>query len=141
MKVRTREKGLVEIFAISESADGSWEAGWEGLRRTVLGDLVSRVPRSAFNHLLNGYSGPFVCALGIAPSGALLKLPSTQCGKQRGCSLYDKRSCLVGSRKLPWCYEPAGIVNLAEGAARLASDLVFLWKQEVYVIAVFDDGA
>lgn len=141
LRVKTREKGFLEIFAFTEAADGSWETGWEGLRNTVLGGLVSRVPRSSFNHLLHGYSGPFVSALGISPAGALLKLPSAACDKQRTCALYDKRNCLVASRKLPWCYEPTGIVNLDAAAVRTASDLVFLWKQEVYVIAVYDDGA
>lgn len=139
MKARTREKGNLEIYAIAEASDGSWEPGWEDLRQTLLGKLVSRVPRSAFNHLLNGYSAPFVDALGIAPMGALQKLPSERCDKQRGCSLYDRRRCSVGSYKLPWCYEPTEIDGLAAAAKRLASDLVFLWKQEVYVVAIFDD--
>lgn len=139
LKARTREKGYLEIYAVTEASDGTWEGGWEELRCTPLGKLVSRVPRSAFNHLLHGYSGPFMEALGIGPQGALLKLPSTRCDKQSGCTLYDKRRCLVGSPKLPWCYEPAGIKDLSAGAKRTGSDLVFLWKQEVYVIAVFDD--
>ena len=139
LKAKTREKGYLEVYAVTEAADGTWEGGWEQLRITLLGGLLSRVPRSAFNHLLNGYSGPFVASLGISPAGALLKLPSARCDKQRECTLYDRRRCSVGSAKLPWCYEPAAIEGLPASAARLASDLVFLWKQEVYVIAVFDD--
>jgi hypothetical protein len=139
LKAKTREKGVLELYAITEAPDGTWETGWEELRGTVLGGLVSRVPRSAFNHLLNGFSAPFTEALGIAPSGALVKLPSERCDKQRGCVLYDRRKCVVGSRKLPWCYEPAGIDGIDAVTRRTASDLVFLWKQEVYVVAVFDD--
>lgn len=139
LKAKTREKGLLEIFAITEAADGTWEAGWEDLRRSLLGSLVSRVPRSTYNHLLHGFSAPFIEALGISPGGALQKLPSTQCDKQRVCALYQKRICHVGSRKLPWCYEPAGFDDLVPAARRIASDLVNLWKQEVYVIAVFGD--
>lgn len=139
LKARTLEKGLLEIFAITEAADGTWEAGWEDLRRTVLGSLVSRVPRSTYNHLLNGYSAPFISMLGIPPQGALQKLPSERCDKQPSCTLYQKRICFVGSRKLPWCYEPTGIEGLVPAAMRIAGDLVFLWKQEVYVVAVFDD--
>lgn len=139
LKVRTHEKGVVEIFAFTESHDGSWEGGWEGLRNTLLGRLISRVPRSSFGHLLNGYSGPFVSALGIPPAGALLKLPSPLCDKQNRCSLYQKRICWVGSRKLPWCYEPHRIDGLEPAAKPIAGEVVFLWKQEVYVVAIFDD--
>jgi hypothetical protein len=88
---------------------------------------------------LNGYSSPFVAALGISTEGALQKLPSEKCDKQRICPLYQPRVCRVGSLKLPWCYEPAGFDGLTAAAKRLAGDLVFLWKEQVYVIAVFDD--
>lgn len=139
LKVPTREKGRLEVYAITEAGDGTWEASWDDLRTTLLGELISRVPRSAYDHLLNGYSAPFINALGISPEGALQKLPSTVCDKQRECTLYQKRTCWVGSGKLPWCYEPAGLPELSAAAKRTASDLVFLWREQVYVIAVFDD--
>src|SRR5262245_55173570 len=98
MRVPTKEKGRLEIFSFDEDADGGWEDDWETLRGTVLGGLISRIPRTSLNHLLNGYSAPFVQALGIPPHGALQKLPSKACDKQRGCSLYQRRICVVESR-------------------------------------------
>ena len=139
LKIPTREKGRLEIYAIVEDSHGAWEADWNSLRSTPLGRLISRVPRSAFNHLLNGYSQPFVDALGLPPQGALSKLPSTRCHKQQGCSLYQKRICITTSSKLPWCYEPAGLNEVDSATRKVASDLVFLWKEEVYVVAVYDD--
>ena len=140
LKALTNEKGPLEIYAITEGADGRWEEGWEEIQATLLGRLISRVPRSAFNHLLNGDSQPFIAILGMPPVGALLKLPSTACAKQRGCALYQKRTCFVGSPKLPWCYEPAGFDAMTSSARKMASDLIFLWKEQVYVIAVYDDS-
>lgn len=139
LKVKTRERGFLEVYAIAESPEGQWEVGWENLRTTLFGQLISRVPRSKFNHVLNGFSQPFVDALGIPPEGALLKLPSSECAKQRGCSLYQKRLCVLGCKKLPWCYEPAGFDDFGSPTRRMASELIFLWKEGVYVIAVYDD--
>jgi len=139
LKVATREKGLLDILAVTEGTDGKWEHDWEKLRGTILEKCISRVPRSAFNHVLNGFSEPFIEALGIPPEGALLKLPSQLCAKQQVCSLYQRRLCFVSCKKLPWCYEPAGFGSLEATAQRTASELVFLWKDGVYVIAVYDD--
>lgn len=139
LKVKTTEKGFLEVYVITESPEGKWELGWENLRSTFIGRLISRVPRSVFNHVLNGYSQPFVDALGLPPEGALQKLPSQACGRQRGCSLYQPRNCIVSSKKLPWCYEPAGMDDVGAVGKRMAGELVFFWKEGVYVIAVYDD--
>lgn len=139
LKVHTLEKGDLELLALAEGADGTWEAEFEPLRQTTLGRMISRVPRSAFNHVLHGLSEPFVQALGLPPDGALQKLPSKVCAKQRGCPLHDKRHCVVTSKKLPWCYDPAGFGTLSETELRVASSVIFLWKEGVFVIAVYDD--
>lgn len=139
LRLKTREKGLLEVYVVAESPDGLWELGWENLRTTFFGKLLPRIPRSAFNHVLNGFSQPFIDALGLPPDGALLKVANPACGKQRGCSLYDKSRCYVASKKLPWCYEPAGFDGLGAATLRVASELVFLWKEGVHVVAVYDD--
>lgn len=139
LRVKTRERGPLELYVVTESPEGGWEIGWENLRTTFFGKLVPRVPRSAFNHVLNGFSKPFVDALGLPPEGALRKLPSPCCSKQTTCALFDKRRCLLTSKQLPWCYEPAGFEDLGTATRRIASELVFLWKEGVHVIAVYDD--
>lgn len=139
MRVQTREKGRLEVYAITESPEGHWEVGWEDIRGSFFGSLVSRIPRSAFNHVLNGFSKPFVDALGLPPEGALQKLPSPYCIKQSGCKLYDKKHCTLASKALPWCYEPASFEQLGATTLRIASELIFLWREGVHVIAVYDD--
>lgn len=139
LRVKTLEKGLLEVYVVTESPEGRWELGWENLRTTFFGKLLPRVPRSAFNHVLNGFSQPFVDALGLPPAGALQKMTNPGCAKQSGCSLYDKGRCYLRSAKLPWCYEPAGFDDLGAATRRIASELVFLWKEGVHVVAVYDD--
>lgn len=139
MKLETLEKGLLDVYAVTESASGEWEPGWESLRTSVFGPLISRVPRSALNHVLNGLSGPFVAALVVPPEAALTKLPSPACAKQQGCPLYQKRRCILSCKKLPWCFEPKGVDELGSTTRRVAAECVFLWKEGVHVIAVYDD--
>lgn len=139
VRLKTREKGMLEVLVVTEFADGRWELGWENIRGTFFGQLVPRVPRSAFNHVLNGYSQPFIEALGLPPEGALKRLPTAACAKQGGCSLYDSRRCSLWSKKLPWSYEPAGFDALGGSTLRIASELIFLWKEGVRVVAVYDD--
>lgn len=140
MKVKTREKGTLELYAVTESPEGRWEIGWENLRATLLGKLITRMPRSAFNHVLNGFSQPFVAALGLPPDGALKKLARPGCAKQDLCPLHDPRTCSVRSNKLPWCFEPEELSEFGEPTRRIAAELIFLWKEGVYVIAVYDDA-
>jgi hypothetical protein len=139
LKLETREKGLLEVYVVAEGPEGRWELGWENLRTTFFGRLIPRIPRSAFNHVLNGFSQPFIDALGLPPDGALQKMADPTCDKQRGCPLYDKRRCHLTSNKLPWCYEPAGFNDLGASTRRIAGELVFLWKEGVHVVAVYDD--
>ena len=137
LKVPTDEKGLLELQTFNEAADGTWEGNWESLRGSYLAQLISRVPRSAFNHVLNGFSAPFVAALGLPPEGALLKMPSPFCEKQANCVYYEKRKCIISSKKLPYCYEPVRLIGAL--TTRMANEAVFLWKEGVYVVAVYDD--
>lgn len=139
MKLETRERGFLEVFVIQETA-GVWEAEWEPLRETSVGALFSRVTQRDLNHALNGWTHPLVEALGLSPEMALAKLPSARCDKQERCSLHDARKCLVLSKKLPWCYEPAGLETLSETALTRAAEVVFLWKQQVYVVIAVQES-
>jgi hypothetical protein len=138
MKLKTRERGFLEVLAVQESG-GTWEQDWEPLRGTPVGALFSRVSQHDLNHALNGWTHPLVEALGLSPEMALAKLPSGLCDKQYGCTLHDPRKCLVLSKKLPWCYEPAGLEMLTSIARIKAAEAVFLWKQQVYVVIAIQE--
>ncbi len=138
MKLKTRERGFLEVFTIQEAL-GAWESDWEPLRGTAIGASFSRVTQAALNHALNGWTHPFVEALGISPDMALAKLPSQRCEKQVSCRLHDPRKCLVASKKLPWCYEPAGFADLNDRARARAAEVIFLWRQQVYVVVAVQE--
>lgn len=139
MKLKTRERGFLEVLTIQETS-GKWEPEWEPLRGTAIGASFSRVHQRDLNHALNGWTHPFVEALGISPDMALAKLPSQRCAKQPSCQLHDPRKCLVPSKKLPWCYEPAGFDDLDPLARTRAAEVIFLWRQQVYVVVVLQEG-
>jgi hypothetical protein len=139
MKLKTRERGFLEVFTIQETG-GRWEASWDVLRGTLVGGLFSRVGQAELNHALNGWTHPLVAALGLSPEMALAKLPSQRCEKQSRCPLYDPRKCLLSSRKLPWCYEPAQLEELDATALTRAAEVIFLWRQQVYVVIVVQEG-
>lgn len=139
MRLKTREHGFLEAFIIQETL-GAWEPEWEPLRGTRVGASFSRVTQRDLNHALNGWTHPFVEALGLSPEMALAKLPSGQCDKAAVCILHDARKCLVTSKKLPWCYEPAGFDALDATARAKAAEVVFLWKQQVYVVIAVQEA-
>ena len=135
MKLPSREKGDLEVLVI-RSRGGVWEGDWDLLRGTVVGDLFSKTTQVELDHILRGFSKPFVDALGIPPVGALLKLPSSECAKRRGCTFYDARKCHVTVKKdvLPLCFELA--LNLPPEAQTLLTEVVFQWRQGVYLVVV-----
>jgi len=134
MKLRTVEKGDLEVLQIRER-EGKWEGDWDELRDTPVGKLFSRISKANLDHVLHGYSRPFVDALGISPEGALRKLPSKECRKRSDCTFYDQRKCLTTSSNLPWCYEPEGL-NVSEKGNSVASEAVFRWRERVYLVVV-----
>lgn len=136
LKLATVQKGYVEVLRIQENADGTWEEEWDPLRHTPLASLVSRMSQRNLDHGLNGYTKPFIDALGISPEGAIRKLPSQECATRQGCPFYEAKKCLAGSKKLPWCFKPEGI----DGEARrhAAAQAVFLWRDKVYLVVVHD---
>jgi hypothetical protein len=133
LKIPTAEMGEIELFVISVTPEGWGE--WEDVRESPFGKLISVVPFSAYDHALRGWSKPLVTALGLPPEGALRKMPTLakQCGLRRDCIFYKKAKCHPFSKKMPWCYEPQGV-----GAAPHSTEILSMWREGVYVIAVLE---
>lgn len=135
LKLPTVELGVLELYVIYDY-DGVWEDAWKPLQGSDLTSLATTVSKDVFDHALHGWSKPFVTALGLAPTGALRKLPvkATVCALRSNCTFYDKARCVPASAKLPWCFEPDGFDDPEQ--RRLAAEVVMLWRQGVYVVVV-----
>ena len=134
LKVATRELGFVELFVVY-SKDGAWEPDWRPLQGTHIADLFTVLSKAAYDHVLRGYSRPFVDALGLEPKGVLHKLtPSHRCHNQVGCTFYEKKDCYPLGRNLPHCYQPSGLSS--DEARSLGYEAVRLWREGVYMVVV-----
>jgi hypothetical protein len=129
--------GDLEMYLIY-APGGTWEPEWRPLQGSALGDLFTVVTKEVMDHALWGYTQPLVQGLGLAPKGALQKMPHPQCVKRVGCTFYEPRDCVPLGRNLPHCYQPEGLDS--EDARNLAYEAVRLWREGVYV-AVVTEGA
>jgi hypothetical protein len=136
MKLANEElKGFIEVLAI-RMENGQWEPEWEPLRGTPFGLLFSEVSKEALDHSLKGWSWPLSEALGLQPSGALLKLPkeSRRCYNEQHCDLYNANWCFLLAERLPWCFEPAGVFE--HSVRKAAARAIEHWREGVYLIVV-----
>lgn len=139
MNLPTKELGEIQVLTISER-DGVWEEEWEPLRDRPIGGLLSVVTRETISNALYGLTRPLALALGLPPSGALVKLPNAArtCERKKPCPFYDPKLCFPTTKKtMPWCYEPAGISNEKEREA--AAKAIGLWREGVYLVIVKED--
>lgn len=135
LKLPTTELGSVELYVIYDYS-GTWEDEWKPLQGAEVTALFTVVSKDVFDHALHGWTRPFVDALGLAPVGALRKLPAAakQCALRERCPFYDRKKCVPSSPKLPWCFEPDGIDD--QEKRRLAAEVIGFWRQGVYVVVV-----
>lgn len=135
LKVATRELGLLELFVIYET-NGVWEASWQPLQGEPITSLLTVISKETWDHALLGWTKPLITALGLAPKGALRKIPleSARCAVRDRCPFYDKKRCTPASTKMPWCYEPD--VSDDENKRRLTSEVLRFWLDGVYVLVV-----
>lgn len=138
VKLPTLEMGDVHLYLVH-----NWTSGWDVLRGTIFGEQISVVPKEVVDHALHRLSRPLVNALGIPPEGALRKVPR-QCWHRKKredkpfpCPLYEKRTCLVTSPKMPWCFEPDG--DFSEAVRKKAAEAISLWREGVYVVVTTED--
>ena len=132
LRVQTRELGLVELYVIY-SKGGEWEPEWKALQGTTLASLFTTLSKLDYDHVLKGYSAPFVKALGLPPQGALRKM-APHCANRVGCSLFDKVDCLPTAKGMPHCYQPEKLPS--DEARCLGYETVRLWREGVYVAVV-----
>jgi hypothetical protein len=133
LSLKTQEMGILELYLIYQYGD-LWEEEWRPLQGDPITSLLTVVSQEMMNHALKGLTRPFVKALGIPPDGALRKLPNSTCDKRRYCPFYQKKECVPLFKKMPSCFEPAGIHDLE--ARQLAGSLIRMWREVVYLIVV-----
>lgn len=132
----TLEMGNLEVFLIYQYGD-EWEEEWRPLQGHKITELFSVVSKEVSDFALKRYSKPLVKALSFAPEGALSRMPNQQCYRRDHCTFYEKKVCLPKHKKLPTCYSPEGIDS--PEARILASEVVRLWREGVYVVVVQHD--
>jgi hypothetical protein len=132
--VKTKELGQLDVLLVRE-AEGRWEPEWEPLRETVIGGLATQVPRGVVETALLGYSWPLVQQLGLAPAGALRKLPpeARVCSQRRTCGLWRAEDCHVRAKGMPWCFQP-------DTLPLKAAEVIQLWREGVYLIVTLEDN-
>ena len=125
--------GTLELYLIYQYGD-KWEPEWSALQGAGL-DLPV-VSKETMDHALRGWTKPLVSQLGPPPKGKLIQLPQAarQCSQRGKCPMYDRKSCGLMLRDMPWCYEPEGIQP-----GGMAAEIVKLWRDEVYVVVVAED--
>lgn len=135
VRVKTNEMGFVELFLIYNYA-GTWEPEWRALQdASSITSLFATLEHDEMEQAFIGWTRPLVNALGPPPKGALIKLPlvTRTCANQRGCTLFIPKHCGSLLPKMPNCFEPEGF---DEPIRRLASEIVRLWREGVYVVVV-----
>lgn len=137
LKLKTQELGDLELQLIYQYG-ASWEPSWKPLQGALIASLLTVVSKEVWDHALAGWTRPLVQALGIPPDGALRKLPSADklCEKRSICPYYHPKECQPKAKNMPWCFEPSGVRD--PNARQLASELLSLWREGVYVLVVID---
>lgn len=133
LNLKTHEMGNLELYLIYQYGE-LWEEEWRPLQGEKITSLLTVVSKEMMDHALKGLTRPFIKALGIPPEGALRKLPNGTCDKRIMCPFYRKKECVPLFKKMPSCFEPAGVEDLE--ARRLAGLLVRMWREGVYLVVV-----
>lgn len=134
LKLHTRELGPLELFFIYQTGS-LWEAEWAPFQRTSFASLLPVISDEVVNHALRGWTQPFIQALGLAPSGALRKVPKEhqQCDHRARCPFYAPSDCQPTGKRLPNCFQPE---HLTDQVGVLAYEVIRLWRESVYVVVV-----
>jgi len=135
LKIATKELGPLELYVIYET-DGVWEGTWQPVQGSDVTSLMTTISKEVYDHALKGWTRPLITALGLAPSGALRKLPlgAARCAARTKCPFFDKKACVPASPKMPVCFEAD--VSPDEQKRHLTSEIIKLWRDGVYVVVV-----
>jgi hypothetical protein len=131
LQIPSVEIGVVQLYLIY-SYSGAWEQEWAPMKGVLDLPVVSR---ETMDHALRGWTRPLVDGLGPAPAGRLLLMPraARDCALRATCRGFDAKRCGALLRKMPWCFEPDGVESRL-----LVTEVINLWRDEVYVVVVED---
>lgn len=134
-KVKDGAWGTLQIYAIYEQEDGTWEREWECLRTIEqVAGLLSRISWEAYQDLRLQYTQPFRQEVGLEGSACLIKVgePYSLCYIRESCPTYNSQKCVVGKNP-PLCYD----ANAGDEEVRNALNRLYdLWRFGFYVILV-----
>lgn len=135
LRLATVELGFLELYLIYRYGE-RFEADWAPLEAHGISGLFTYVSKDTMDHALRGFTRPLVHGLGLAPVGCLRKLPvaNRECEHRVGCQFYDRAGCVVTAKKLPPCFQPAGVEG--DVARQLGHDVVALWREGVFIVVV-----
>lgn len=135
VQIPTIELGSFDLFLIYQYGD-TWEKNWAPAQHLPWAQLLTVVSEETMVHAFNRWTNPLVKALGIAPVGAIKKLPilNQKCYRRVICPLCRPKDCLPHVPQMPWCYEPDGVDD--PEARRLITEAIQLWRQGVYIVVV-----
>ena len=134
LKLTTAEMGYLELFLIYQTGP-DFEATWKPLQGLGLAACFTVVTKETMDHALHGFTRPFIQQLGLAPAGCLRKIPveNRECAHLKECPFYDRVGCLPTAKKLPNCYQPAGV---GDETRQLGAEVVSLWREGVFIVVV-----
>lgn len=135
LSLKTRELGNLSLYLIYQKAD-QYEETWRAIQGLEIAQGFTVITKEVLNQALLGWTSPFVKQLGIPPVGALVKLPTVNklCEAREKCPMYTPRECVPQYKKMPWCFQPAGLSS--DEQRRLAADVVQMWRAKTYIVVV-----
>jgi hypothetical protein len=128
--------GELDLYLIYQYGE-DWEDEWKPLQGLEITEIFSVVTKEIADFALKGWAKPLVRSLGMAPIGAIRRIPNVDCYQKEHCPFYDRKSCMPTHKKLPNCYVPG---NIESSEARiLASEVVRMWRAGVTIVVVKHD--
>lgn len=129
LTLQTPEMGPLELYLIYNE-DGIWEVQWREFQGVW---PLPEISKADMDHALHGWTRPLVDQLGPPPKGMLRKLPTEarRCSVETRCPFFNAKHCGLLLPKMPWCFIPEGTA-----ASHLATELINLWRSEVYVVVI-----
>lgn len=137
LSLKTKELGTLPLYLIYQTGD-KYEDQWAPLQGCQITEGFTVISKTVLNQALLGWTSPLVKMLGIPPAGALVKLSvlNKLCEARESCPMYTKNECVPQYKKMPWCFQPAGLESDAQ--RRLAAEVVGHWRAKTFVVVVTD---
>lgn len=134
VRVNTKEVGPLDLLVIYRR-DGVLEPAWVGLDAAPeFLRLIPSVSFDDFESVLRGFSWLLVSALKLDPdlTRRRLMLTHANCDRKKTCKLYARADCTIGSKKIPWCFEPI----VPAPAVDACKNAIQTWVSGRYIVIV-----